>query len=78
MAYDPLEKLNKFQDDIWEQIRLNDVVRDVIDTPEFQRLSPRLRGRSLHPRLRSGMTSGEIKRQHQVDSQTYPRSGPEK
>src|SRR5713226_5004705 len=29
---------HKFQDDIWGQIRLNDLERDVIDTPEFQRL----------------------------------------
>lgn len=29
---------HKFQDDVWGQIRLNDLERDVIDTPEFQRL----------------------------------------
>src|ERR1039458_9372729 len=38
MAYDPFENLHKFQDDVWGQIRLNDLERDVIDTPEFQRL----------------------------------------
>jgi HD superfamily phosphohydrolase len=29
---------HKFQDDVWGEIRLNDLERDVIDTPEFQRL----------------------------------------
>jgi len=29
---------HKFQDDVWGQIVLNDLERDVIDTPEFQRL----------------------------------------
>lgn len=29
---------HKFQDDVWEQITLNELERDVIDTPEFQRL----------------------------------------
>lgn len=38
MAYDAFENLHKFQDDVWGQIRLNDVERDVIDTPEYQRL----------------------------------------
>ena len=38
MAYDPFENLHKFQDDVWGQIRLNDVERDVIDSPEYQRL----------------------------------------
>jgi HD superfamily phosphohydrolase len=38
MAYDPFENLHKFQDDVWGQIRLNDVERDIIDTPEYQRL----------------------------------------
>src|SRR6266404_5131382 len=38
MAYDPFENLHKFQDDVWGQIRLNDLERDAIDTPEFQRL----------------------------------------
>ncbi len=38
MAYDPFEDLHKFQDDVWGQIRLNDVERDIIDTPEYQRL----------------------------------------
>lgn len=38
MAYDPFENLQKFQDDVWGQIRLNDVERDIIDTPEYQRL----------------------------------------
>lgn len=37
-TYDPFKLQHKFQDDIWGQIRLNDVERDVIDTPEFQRL----------------------------------------
>ncbi len=30
--------LHKFQDDVWGQITLNTLERDVIDTPEFQRL----------------------------------------
>ena len=38
MAYDPFEDLHKFQDDVWGQIRLNDLERDIIDTPEYQRL----------------------------------------
>ena len=38
MAYDPFEDMHKFQDDVWGQIRLNDLERDVIDTPEYQRL----------------------------------------
>ena len=38
MEYDPFENLHKFQDDVWGQIRLNDVERDIIDTPEYQRL----------------------------------------
>jgi hypothetical protein len=38
MSYDPFENRHKFQDDVWGQIRLNDLERDVIDTPEFQRL----------------------------------------
>lgn len=38
MAYDPFENLHKFQDDVWGQIHLNDLERDVIDSPEFQRL----------------------------------------
>src|SRR2546423_8190880 len=29
---------HKFQDDVWGQIRLNDLECDVVDTPEFQRL----------------------------------------
>jgi len=29
---------HKFKDDVWGQILLNDLERDVIDTPEFQRL----------------------------------------
>jgi HD superfamily phosphohydrolase len=29
---------HKFQDDVWGEIRLNNLERDVIDTPEFQRL----------------------------------------
>lgn len=29
---------DKFQDDVWGQIKVNDLERDVIDTPEFQRL----------------------------------------
>lgn len=29
---------HKFQDDVWGQIILNELERDVIDTPEFQRL----------------------------------------
>jgi len=36
--YDPFRCRHKFQDDIWGQIRLSDLERDVIDTPEFQRL----------------------------------------
>jgi HD superfamily phosphohydrolase len=36
--HDPFENRHKFQDDVWGQIRLNDLERDVIDTPEFQRL----------------------------------------
>ena len=38
MDYEPFENLHKFQDDVWGQIRLNDVERDLIDTPEYQRL----------------------------------------
>jgi HD superfamily phosphohydrolase len=38
MEYDPFQNLHKFQDDVWGQIRLNDVERDIIDTPEYQRL----------------------------------------
>lgn len=38
MAYDPFENVHKFQDDVWGQIRLNDLERDIIDSPEFQRL----------------------------------------
>jgi len=30
--------IHKFQDDVWGQIALNSLERDVIDTPEFQRL----------------------------------------
>jgi HD superfamily phosphohydrolase len=37
-AYDPFRYRHKFQDDVWGQIKLNDLERDVIDTPEFQRL----------------------------------------
>jgi HD superfamily phosphohydrolase len=29
---------HKFKDDVWGQILFNDLERDVIDTPEFQRL----------------------------------------
>ena len=36
--YDPFRYRHKFQDDVWGQIRLSDLERDVIDTPEFQRL----------------------------------------
>ncbi|MBI5818053.1 MAG: HD domain-containing protein [Verrucomicrobia bacterium] len=36
--YDPFIDRHKFQDDVWGQIHLNDLERDVIDTPEFQRL----------------------------------------
>lgn len=35
---DPFRNRHKFQDDVWRQIKLNDLERDVIDTPEFQRL----------------------------------------
>src|SRR3954453_16256992 len=35
---DPFRNRHKFQDDVWRQIRVNDLERDVIDTPEFQRL----------------------------------------
>src|SRR6266568_18202 len=38
MAYNPFRDRHKFQDDVWGQIMLNDLERDVIDTPEFQRL----------------------------------------
>ena len=39
MTRSPLFKnRHKFQDDVWGQIKLNDLERDVIDTPEFQRL----------------------------------------
>lgn len=38
MSYEPFKNRHRFQDDIWGQIRLNDLERDVIDTPEFQRL----------------------------------------
>jgi len=38
MAYNPFSSRHKFQDDVWGQIMLNDLERDVIDTPEFQRL----------------------------------------
>jgi HD superfamily phosphohydrolase len=37
-VHDPFENHHKFQDDVWGQIRLNDLERDSIDTPEFQRL----------------------------------------
>src|SRR5271167_3138073 len=36
--HDPFRKHHKFQDDIWGRILLSDMERDVIDTPEFQRL----------------------------------------
>ncbi len=36
--YDPFANRHKFQDDVWREIKLNDLERDVIDTPEFQRL----------------------------------------
>src|SRR5437667_7033581 len=36
--HDPFENRHKFQDDVWGQIELNDLERDAIDTPEFQRL----------------------------------------
>jgi hypothetical protein len=36
--HDPFKNRHKFQDDVWGQIRLNDLERDVIDAPEFQRL----------------------------------------
>ncbi len=38
LDHDPFENHHKFQDDVWGQIRLNDLERDAIDTPEFQRL----------------------------------------
>jgi len=38
IKYDPFRYRHKFQDDVWGQIKLNDLERDVIDTPEFQRL----------------------------------------
>lgn len=36
--HDPFQLRHKFQDDIWGEIKLSDLERDVIDTPEFQRL----------------------------------------
>ncbi|MFO0968498.1 MAG: HD domain-containing protein [Gemmataceae bacterium] len=36
--HDPFHEHHKFQDDIWGRILLSDMERDVIDTPEFQRL----------------------------------------
>jgi len=36
--YDPFKDLHKFQDDVWGPVLMNDLERDVIDTPEFQRL----------------------------------------
>lgn len=36
--FEPFRNRHKFQDDVWHQIKLNDLERDVIDTPEFQRL----------------------------------------
>ena len=36
--YDPFKNRHKFQDDVWGPVLLNDLERDVIDTPEFQRL----------------------------------------
>lgn len=41
MAREPVDVFtprHKFQDDVWGQINVNDLERDVIDTPEFQRL----------------------------------------
>src|SRR5438552_9443402 len=38
MAYNPFRDRHKFQDDVWGKITLNELERDVIDTPEFQRL----------------------------------------
>jgi HD superfamily phosphohydrolase len=38
MQVDPFRNRHKFQDDAWRQIKLNDLERDVIDSPEFQRL----------------------------------------
>jgi hypothetical protein len=35
---DPFRNRHKFVDDVWGEIKLNDLERDVIDTPEFQRL----------------------------------------
>src|SRR6476620_6426275 len=37
-SHGSFSELHKFQDDIWRQITLNHVERDVIDSPEFQRL----------------------------------------
>src|SRR6185295_17253000 len=34
----PFLEHHKFQDDVWGKILLSDLERDVIDTPEFQRL----------------------------------------
>ncbi len=36
--YDPFKYRHKFQDDVWGPVLMNDLERDVIDTPEFQRL----------------------------------------
>lgn len=36
--YDPFKSRHKFQDDVWGPVSMNDLERDVIDTPEFQRL----------------------------------------
>ena len=36
--YNVFEDRHKFRDDTWGQIMLNDLERDVVDTPEFQRL----------------------------------------
>jgi len=36
--YHPFKDCHKFQDDVWGPVLMNDLERDVIDTPEFQRL----------------------------------------
>lgn len=36
--HDAFHEGNRFQDDVWGPIRLNSLERDVVDTPEFQRL----------------------------------------
>jgi len=34
----PIEKLSIYQDNVWGNIDLDDLAKDIIDTPEFQRL----------------------------------------